>query len=122
NERMVALAEEYQAKGFRFLGINSNRAEDADAMRDHARRHDWSFPVLKDAGNVIADRLGASVTPEAFVIDRSGVLRYHGRIDDSQDPAGVTREDLHDALEAILAGKEVAKKEAKAFGCSIKRR
>ena len=65
NERMVQLAADYQAKGIQFLGINANKAEDPAEMSTHAQQHGWNFPVLKDTGNVIADRLGASVTPEA---------------------------------------------------------
>jgi hypothetical protein len=70
---------------------------------------------------VVADAYGAEVTPEIFVLDDKLTLRYHGRIDDSQKPAGVSANDLRDALNAMLAGKEIAKKETKAFGCSIKR-
>lgn len=121
NERMVALAKEYQAKGFEFFGINANKAENPAAMKNHARSHHWNFTVLKDENNVIADRFSASVTPEAFVIDNHGVLRYHGRIDDSQDESDISSEDLREALDAIITGRDVVKKEAKAFGCSIKR-
>jgi peroxiredoxin len=121
NERMIQLASEYQSKGFQFLGINANKAEDPSEMATHARQHGWNFPVLKDTGNAIADRLGASVTPEAYVIDANGALRYHGRIDDSQDPAAIKSQDLKTALDAILSNQEIAKTEAKAFGCSIKR-
>jgi peroxiredoxin len=121
NDRMVKLAAEYQAKGFQFLGINANKAEDPAEMASHAGSHGWNFPVLKDAGNTIADKLGASVTPEVYLVDSQGVLRYHGRIDDSQDPAGVKSQDLRSALDALLSNQEISKKEAKAFGCTIKR-
>jgi peroxiredoxin len=121
NERMIKLAAEYQAKGFQFLGINANKAEDTTEMASHAKNNKWNFPVLKDAGNVVADKLNASVTPEVYVLDPAGILRYHGRIDDSQDPALVKIEDLKAALDALLGSHEVAKKESKAFGCSIKR-
>ncbi|MGH9866725.1 MAG: thioredoxin family protein [Candidatus Polarisedimenticolia bacterium] len=121
NERMARLADTYSSKGIRFVGINANKAEQPEEIADHARKHQWSFPVLKDAGNKVADLYGATVTPEAFVVDPSGVVRYHGRIDDSQDAPAVKARDLDEALDALLAGREVAKKEAKAFGCSIKR-
>ena len=121
NERMVALAEEYQPRGFQFLGINANKAEAPEEMSKHAGSNGWNFPVLKDEGNKIADRLHASVTPEVFVIDPQGTLQYHGRIDDSQDPSGISSRDLRSALDAMLSGSEITKKEAKAFGCSIKR-
>ncbi len=121
NERMVALAAEYQPKGVQFLGINANKAEDPQEMSDHAKSNGWNFPVLKDAGNKIADRFGATVTPEVFVIGPDSTVLYHGRIDDSQDPAGVKSRDLREALDAVISGAEITRKEAKAFGCSIKR-
>lgn len=121
NDRMADLATSYSEKGFSFVGINSNKAETPSEIADHAKKHGLDFPVLKDDKNVIADEYGASVTPEVYVLDPKGVLVYHGRIDDSQNPAEVKSEDLSTALDAILAGKPVPKSESKAFGCSIKR-
>jgi len=121
NDRMQALSEKYTASGFHFVGINSNKAEDPAEIASHAEEHGFEFPILKDEKNVIADEYGASVTPEIYVLDAKGVLVYHGRIDDSQEPASVSSKDLESALDAIVAGKPVPKSEAKAFGCSIKR-
>jgi peroxiredoxin len=121
NERMAKLAEDYQAKGIAVIGINSNVAEDAAAVKAHATEHKLSFPILKDPGNKIADRLGASVTPEAYFLDANNKLIYRGRIDNSRNAAQVESSDLRNALDAALAGKSVEKTEAKAFGCSIKR-
>ena len=121
NERMAKLAEEYQAKGIAVIGINSNVAEDAAAVKAHAAEHKLSFPILKDPGNKIADRLGAAVTPEAYFIDVNNKLLYHGRIDNSRNASQVNSNELRDALDAALAGKAIEKTEAKAFGCTIKR-
>jgi len=121
NERMEALAQEWRARGFGVVGINANRTESADAVAAHAREHNLTFPILKDNNNVLADALGASFTPETYLFDASGILRYHGRIDDSKDPSGISKRDLRDALEAIADGKPVAVSETKAFGCTIKR-
>ena len=121
NERMEALAQEWRARGFGVVGINANRTESADAVAAHAREHNLNFPILKDNNNVLADALGASFTPETYLFDASGILRYHGRIDDSKDPSGISKRDLRDALEAIADGKPVAVSETKAFGCTIKR-
>ncbi len=121
NERMAELAKTYTDKGFRFVGINSNKAEGVSEIASHAEDNGFTFPILKDEKNVIADKYGASVTPEVYVLDPKGVLVYHGRIDDSQKPSEVKSKDLAAALDAIIAGKPVPKAESKAFGCSIKR-
>jgi len=121
NERMEKLAADYNAMGIAVVGITSNAAEDAATVKAHAAEHKLSFPILKDPGNKIADRLGAAVTPEAYFLDANNKLIYHGRIDNSRNAAQVETSDLRNALDSALAGKAVEKTEAKAFGCSIKR-
>lgn len=121
NERMEKLAQEYKARGINVIGINSNGAESAEAVKAHAVTHKLTFPILKDPGNKIADRLGAAVTPEAYFLDASNKLVYRGRIDNAKDATQASANDLRDALDATLAGKPVAKTTANAFGCSIKR-
>jgi peroxiredoxin len=121
NERMEKLAVDYKAKGVNVVGINANATEPADAVKAHAADKHFTFTILKDPGNKIADRLGATKTPEAYVIDASGKLVYHGRIDSSQNAANITANDLRDALDEMLAGKPVTKTGGAAFGCTIKR-
>jgi len=121
NERMVKLYKDYVPKGIAVLGINSNKQESVEEITEHSKKHGFEFPVLKDWNNVIADKFDAMVTPEIYLIDSTGVLRYHGRIDDSRNPGKVTQNDLRDVLDAYLAGKPLPKKETKAFGCTIKR-
>ncbi|HET9480111.1 MAG TPA: thioredoxin family protein, partial [Pyrinomonadaceae bacterium] len=121
NERMEKLAQDYKAKGIAVIGINSNVAEDAAAVKAHAGEHKLTFPILKDPGNKIADKLGASVTPEAYFLDANNKLLYHGRIDNSRNAAQVETSDLRNALDAALSGQPVEKAEARAFGCTIKR-
>jgi peroxiredoxin len=121
NERMEKLAQDYQAKGINVIGINSNVAESADAVKAHAAEKHLTFTILKDAGNKVADRLGASVTPETYFLDASNKLLYRGRIDNSKNADGVTASELRDAIDATLAGKPITKTTANAFGCTIKR-
>ena len=121
NERMEKLAQDYKAKGINVIGINANVAESGDAVKAHAAEHKLTFTILKDPGNKIADRLGASVTPESYLLDSSNKLLYRGRIDNSKNAEGVTSSELRDAIEAALAGKPITKTTANAFGCSIKR-
>ncbi len=121
NERMVKLQTDYASRGITFLGINSNVKEDVEEIKEHAGENGFTFAILKDVDNVVADLYSATVTPEVFVLDNKGVLRYHGRIDDSRDSDEVSAWDLRVALDALLSGKDVARAETKAFGCSIKR-
>jgi len=121
NERMKKLAEDYQARGINVIGINSNVTEPISSVKAHAADKHFTFTVLKDDGNKIADRLGATRTPEAYVIDANGKLVYHGRIDNAQNTANITANDLRDALDELLSGKAISKTGGAAFGCSIKR-
>ncbi|MBV8856524.1 MAG: thioredoxin family protein [Acidobacteria bacterium] len=121
NERMAKLAADYRAKGVNVVGINSNSTEPAAEVKQHAADKGLAFTILKDDGNVVADRFNAQYTPEAFLLDASGKLVYHGRIDNSRNADGVTTSDLRDAIDATLAGRGVANPEVKGFGCSIKR-
>jgi peroxiredoxin len=104
-----------------FIGINANNIEPASEVAEHAQKKGFIFPVLKDEGNRVADLYDAKVTPEVFVLDSNFVLRYHGRIDDSQNPQRVSQRDLKNALDAILEGKQPPVQQTRAFGCTIKR-
>jgi peroxiredoxin len=121
NDRMEKLAQDYKAKGINVIGINSNNTEPAGEVKSHASDKGLTFTILKDDGNKIADRLGATRTPEAYVLDASMKLVYHGRIDNSQKTESITSNDLRDALDELLAGKAITKTGGAAFGCTIKR-
>jgi hypothetical protein len=87
----------------------------------HAKSVGFTFPVYKDANNILADKFNAQVTPETYVIDSTGTLVYHGQIDDNRNEKRVEQQGVRIALDAVLAGKPVPVSETKAFGCSIKR-
>lgn len=95
-----------------------------DEVRAHAREFALGCPIVRDRTVALARRLGAQVTPEAFVFDDRGRLRYHGRIDDRFRERGKgtgepTRHDLIDAIRAVLAGEEVARPHVEAVGCPL---
>ena len=121
NARMEKLATDYAPRGVQIVGINANSTEPIEEVKQHAADKGLTFTILKDKGSVVADRFDAQVTPEAYLLDASGKLVYHGRIDNSRAGDAITATELRDAIEAVLAGKAVEKPEAKAFGCSIKR-
>lgn len=123
--RLHELADAYAGRGVQFLAINSNRQDTADELRQFAKETALRLPLLKDERNAVADQFAAQRTPEVFVVDQQGVVRYQGRIDDQygvgyQRPK-VTQRYLADALEAVLAGKPVATSQTEPEGCLIGR-
>jgi peroxiredoxin len=120
NERISQFAADFAGRDINVIGINSNSTESLEWARSHAAEK-YKFPVLIDKGNVLADKLGANVTPEIFYLNEKNVLVYHGAIDNSSSGEEITKTYLRDAVEATLSGKPVEKKNANAIGCSIKR-
>ena len=120
NARIAAFAKSYKAKGINVVGINSNASESLEWVKSNAAEN-YDFPVLIDKGNVLADKLGANVTPEIYFFDENNKLLYKGAIDNDRSGENVTNDYLKDAVEAKAAGKAIAKTSANAFGCSIKR-
>lgn len=103
------------------LSIASNANESAADVESAARGRGLS-PVLMDAGHEVADRYGATVTPEVFVVDREGIVRYHGAVDDVNfRQREAARNFLEEAVEALLAGKSPAVEHVPAFGCALVR-
>ena len=111
---LLELQAEYGPRGVLLVGVDSNRTEPREEVEAHARGKVAGLAVMKDDGNKVADLLGARVTPEAFVFDREGRLRYRGRV-----RSRMRATDLKDAIDAVLAGRPVKTPVAKAFGCTI---
>ncbi len=126
-DRMLALAKAYIPRGVRWIGIASNDPalypdEDSpEALCRRRREKGYPFPILFDSTQEVAKAFGAACTPEFFVYDRSQRLYYHGRLDDNwKDASAVTRQELREALEALLAGAPAPQPQYPAMGCSIK--
>jgi peroxiredoxin len=120
-DRINEIAAESQSKGINFVGINSNSTEDLNWVKSNIAEYGYKFPVLIDKGNVLADKWGASVTPEVYYFDAKNVLLYHGAIDNDRSGKNVTEGYLKAAFTESLSGKSVSKTKANAFGCTIKR-
>ena len=121
NERIVQVADELKAKGINLVGINSNAPESLDWIKSTAAEVGYKFPVLIDRGNVLADKLGATVTPEFYYFDKENVLLYHGALDNDRSGTNVTTNYLRDAYNSALSKQPIKTAKANAFGCSIKR-
>jgi len=121
NDRINDYVKEYTEKGFTVWAINSNNTETTDAVKEHAQNKGYTFPMLKDNNNVVADIFGSTRTPEVFVINKDQTVLYHGRISDNKSAAEQSSHDLKNAVDEISSGKDVTVKETKSFGCGIKR-
>lgn len=122
--RIMDLNKTYSAQGIGMIMINPNdpAAQPIDSyeeMQQRAKDRGYTFPYVVDDGSVVARAFGASRTPESFLFDKDGKLVYHGAVDDNKDLEDVTKTYLKDALEAVVAGKDVAVKETRAIGCGI---
>jgi peroxiredoxin len=125
HDRIADAARDYADRGVRFLAINPNDAErypgdSLDAMRQRVGREDWPMPYLRDESQEVAHAYGAKTTPDVFVVDSGGRLRYRGAPDGDYDDPGQRAEWLRAALDAVLAGAEPAEPETRPVGCSIK--
>jgi len=119
------LCGEYRGKGVSCSLVYEDVGLDAASLQKHLAEYGYAaIPAVIDKTGKLATRARATVTPEAVVIDRTGAIRYRGRIDNFYAALGkprqqVTVHDLRDALNAVLAGKPVPNPETKALGCYI---
>lgn len=125
HDRLADAARDYAERGVRFLAINANDAQryprdSYAAMQSRVQAEDWPMPYLHDATQEVARAYGAKTTPDVFVLDATGVLRYRGAPDSDYDDPGLRAAWLRSALDALLAGQAPDPAETKPVGCSIK--
>lgn len=126
-EKLVEVANKYQAKGIQFVAINSNdsknfQEDSPEKMKAIAEEFDYPFPYLFDATQEVAKAYQAECTPDFYVFDYNLMCVYRGRFDDSSPGRSipVTGEDLIQALDNILSGKPVNPNQKASQGCNIK--
>ena len=123
--RLEQLSAQHAGQGVVFLGLDSNTQDSLTDIATFVKDSGVKFPVLKDVGNAVADQLGATRTPEVFLLDKDNVVRYWGRIDDkygigfARDKA--TQQFLEPAINQLLAGKEIETAHVDSVGCIIGR-
>jgi peroxiredoxin len=125
-DRMVHIQADYAPRGFQLIAINSNDpqkypSDSFQAMKQRAAEKKFNFPYLFDETQAVARNYGALRTPEVFLFDQAGNLRYHGAIDDNYDnPSAVKEHYLRDALDALLTDEEPPMNLTSPVGCTIK--
>jgi peroxiredoxin len=135
-ERRIAhLAEDYQDRGVAVVAIQPNdpkaiRIDELDSsdisdsleeMKIRAQYKHLTYPYLYDGETQsVTEAYGPQATPHVFVFDQDRRLRYEGRIDNSYRTELVKTQEARDAIDALLAHREVALKHTGVFGCSTK--
>lgn len=121
--RLAEIAKKHAADKVTWVGIASHPADDADTVAKHVRASEFPFPLLKDDGTTLADKLQVDRVPTVLVLDAGRTVRYAGRIDDQLSPgvtkAKATTAELADALASVLKGEEVKVPHAASAGCKL---
>jgi len=124
--RIKKIQEDYANKGVTVIAINSNEdkgyPEDSfENMKKRAAEQKFNFLYLRDEDQSVARAYDATHTPEIFLFDKDRKLAFHGKIDDNwQEPNKVQNQYLKNALDELLAGKEISVPETFTIGCTIK--
>lgn len=128
-QRIVALDQKYKPLGYPVIAINPNdpteHPDDSyENMIKNAKDKGFTFPYLHDESQATAFAYGAEKTPHIYLLHKTNGklnVKYTGAIDNNwKDAAQVTEKYLENAVDALLAGKEVPLATTKAIGCSIK--
>lgn len=125
-DRIIALHKKYEPQGYPVVAINPNDVtaypdDSFENMKIRAKEKGFTFAYLYDETQAIAKTYGATKTPHIFVLDKKLTVKYIGAIDDAaKDESKVSEKFLENALDALLAGKNIEKTSTKAVGCGIK--
>lgn len=128
-DRIIELDKKYANKGYPVIAIMPNNTDvkpgdSMDAMRARAKAKGFTFPYLMDKGQKIYPQYGATKTPHVFVLqktEKGNRVEYIGAIDDNyKDANAVNQKYVENAVDALLAGKEVKETSTRAIGCTIK--
>lgn len=127
-QRTKEIAAYLQNNNIGVILVNSNEAqrenEDSfEAMKQYAIQQGYQWYYTIDKNSELADAFGASKTPECFLFNKEGKLIYHGAIDDSPaNELSISRQHLKEAVDEMLASKEVSVTTSRSVGCAIKRK
>ena len=127
-ERTKAICKYALQNNIGVILLNSNEDQRTGddsfgAMQQYAKDQNYEWYYVVDKNNEIADAFGANRTPENFLFNKDSKLVYHGAIDDNPtDAYNIKRQHLKEAMNDLLAGKDVSVKESRSMGCVIKRK
>jgi thiol-disulfide isomerase/thioredoxin len=125
HDRILDVARDYSDRA-RFVAVNPNDAEryprdSFDSMKERVEREGgWPLPYLRDESQEAARAYGARTTPDVFVFDAGGRLRYRGAPDADHRDQSLNAGWMREALDAVLAGDQPRRPETEPVGCSVK--
>lgn len=125
-DRIKQIQDDYKDKDVIVVAINSNEDKNYpddsfENMKKRATEQKFNFLYLRDEDQSVARAYDATHTPEIFLFDNERKLAFHGKIDDNwQEPNRVQNHYLKNALDELLAGKEISVPETFTIGCTIK--
>ncbi|MEP5340551.1 MAG: thioredoxin family protein [Algibacter sp.] len=128
-DRINDLNKKYSDLGYPVIAIMPNNTDvkpgdNMEAMKVRAKEKGFTFPYLKDEGQKVYPKFGATKTPHVYIVEKTksgNVVKYIGAIDDnSRDASAVKVKYVEHAIDALLEGKDVEVKETRAIGCGIK--
>ena len=134
-DRMIKFTNDYKTKGVQVIAISPNSptglmyeelgytdlGDGFEDMKIRFKDKGYNFPFLYDGDNeVVSMKYGPVATPHVYVFGKDRTLKYTGRLDGVEKPGNANAEDLRDATDAILAGKDPNPATSKVFGCSTK--
>ena len=124
--RIIDVARDYADRGVQVLAVNPNDSErypkdSLQVMRSRVEQGDFDgTPYLRDESQDVARAYDAKTTPDVFVLDSGGLLRYRGAPDSDSDDPSQNAAYLRGALDAVLDGRAPEPAETPPVGCSIK--
>jgi peroxiredoxin len=121
--KMKEMAEKYAKQGVVWLAIDSTHYQTAEKNAKYAKEKELPYPILMDSDGKVGRRYGAKTTPHMFIINK-GKLAYMGA-HDNRKPGGPRQQPedrsyVEEALDAVLAGKEVPSPVTEPYGCTVK--
>jgi peroxiredoxin len=125
-DRIIALHDKYESKGFPVIAINPNDDEKSpkdsyELMKVRAKEKKFPFAYVYDTTQGVTKAFGATNTPHVYILDKNREIKYIGAIDNNtKDAALADKKYVEDAIDALLRGDEVSNTKTKAIGCTIK--